>query len=76
MITMKQSPTDYYKSKTDEMSVLLKIRKDKTKYFIAAEITLFLCFVAGAALLFLTVKKQYAGQSIYAVPFLPYVLFW
>ena len=52
MITMKQSPTDYYKSKTDEMSVSLKKRKDKTKYFIAAEIALFLCFVAGVAVLF------------------------
>lgn len=49
---MKQSPTEYYKSKTDEMSVSLKKRKEKTKYFIAAEITLFLSFVAGGALLF------------------------
>ncbi len=52
MITMKQSPTEYYKSKTDEMSVSLKKRKEKTKYFIAAEITLFFCFVAGVAVLF------------------------
>ncbi len=49
---MKPLPIEYYKSKTAEMSVLLKKRKGKTKYFIVAEITIFLCFLAGIALLF------------------------
>ncbi len=49
---MKQSPKEYYKSQTDGMSVSLKKRKAKTKYFIAAEIAIFLCIVAGVALLF------------------------
>ncbi len=48
---MKQSPAEYYRSKTEEMTVSLNRRKAKNKYFVTAEILLFLAFAASVTAL-------------------------